>query len=65
MYLRLQPHRQATMAMRHSLKLSTKFYGSFQLIEKIGYVAYNCDCLLMQLFIPCNYFIQCSMYHRC
>lgn len=44
-YLRLQPYKQATMAMRHSLKLSTKVYGSFQVIEKIATVAYKLQLL--------------------
>ncbi|KAG8634219.1 hypothetical protein MANES_17G020166v8 [Manihot esculenta] len=40
-YLRLQSYRQATAAMRHSLKLSTKIYGPFKVIEKIGTIAYK------------------------
>lgn len=42
-YLRLQPCRQASVAMRRSLKLSPRFYGPFQILQKIGEVAYKLD----------------------
>ena len=40
-FLRLQPYRHTTLAMRRNLKLAPKFYGPFQVIEKIGSVAYR------------------------
>ena len=40
-YLRLQPYRQCSVAVRKSLKLSPRFYGPFQITEKIGVVAYK------------------------
>lgn len=42
-YLKLQPYRQGTIAMRKNIKLSSKFYGPFQIIEKIGPVAYRLE----------------------
>ncbi|XP_071906022.1 uncharacterized protein [Coffea arabica] len=39
-YLRLQPHRQTTMDLRGNTKLSTKYFGPYQVIHKIGKVAY-------------------------
>lgn len=34
-YLRLQPYRQHTVAMRNSLKLSPRFYGPYKIIQRI------------------------------
>ncbi|XP_077228595.1 uncharacterized protein LOC143861576 [Tasmannia lanceolata] len=40
-YLRLQPYRQSTVAVRSNLKLALKFYGPFQIIQRIGPIAYK------------------------
>ncbi|XP_071912429.1 uncharacterized protein [Coffea arabica] len=40
-FLKLQPYRQQTVTIRRSLKLSAKFYGPFQIIAKVGTVAYR------------------------
>lgn len=40
-YLKLQPYRQTSIAFRHSLKLSPCFYGPFEIVEKVGSVAYR------------------------
>jgi hypothetical protein len=44
-YLRLQPYRQKTLALRRCLKLSPRFYGPFMVNKKIGQVAYRLDLL--------------------
>lgn len=40
-YLKLQPYRQVAMGIRGSLKLRSKYYGPFKVIEKMGAVAYK------------------------
>jgi hypothetical protein len=40
-YLRLQPYRQLSIAWCHNLKLSPRFYGPFQILQKVGTVAYH------------------------
>lgn len=39
--MRLQPYRQTTLALHRNMKLAPKFYGPFQIIQKIGTVAYK------------------------
>ena len=41
MYLRLQPHRQTTVELRGNTKLSAKYFGPYQILQKIGKVAYK------------------------
>ena len=40
-FLRLQPYRQQTVNLRKNLKLSSKYYGPFQILQKVGKVAYK------------------------
>lgn len=40
-YLKLQPYRQASVALRRNLKLAAKYYGPFTIIQKIGAAAYK------------------------
>ena len=40
-YLKLQPYRQTSIAVRKCLKLSSKYYGPFTVLEKMGAVAYK------------------------
>jgi len=40
-FLRLQPYRQASVTFCRHLKLSPRFFGPFQILQKIGQVAYR------------------------
>lgn len=44
-FLKIQPYRQNAFGLRGSLKLWSKFYGPYKIIERIGSVAYK---LLLQ-----------------
>lgn len=41
MYLRLQPYKQTSLAVRKTLKLSPRFYGPFEIMDRVGTVAYK------------------------
>jgi hypothetical protein len=40
-YLKLQPYIRVALEIRNSLKLATKYYGPFQVLERIGLAAYK------------------------
>ncbi|GJU38290.1 retrotransposable element Tf2 [Tanacetum coccineum] len=42
-YLKLQPHRQVTIRQSHQNKLSSKYFGPFMIIKKVGAVAYKLE----------------------
>jgi len=42
-FLRLQPYRQKTIALRRNLKLSPRFFGPFKVLRRLGSVAYELD----------------------
>lgn len=42
-YLKLQPYRQSSIALRKNLKLNSKYYGPYRILAKIGPVAYKLE----------------------
>ena len=40
-YLKLQPYKQTSVAVRRNLKLTAKYYGPYQVEQKVGTVAYK------------------------
>nr|GEW21899.1 reverse transcriptase [Tanacetum cinerariifolium] len=42
-FVKLQPYRQSSVALRQSHKLSKRFFGPFRIVERIGPVAYRLD----------------------
>ena len=52
-YLRLQPYKQFSVHHKKIGKLAPRYYGPFQVIQRIGEVSYSPRDLL---FIPCSMF---------
>lgn len=55
MYLNLQPYKQNLVEVRKQLKLSPKCFGPFEILQKIGKVAY------ILAFPPAQKYTQYSM----
>lgn len=53
-YLKLQPYRHTTLSIHRHLKLHSKFYGPFRVLQKVGSVSYKLllpeDCKLHDTF---------------
>ena len=52
MFLKLQPYKKQSVAYRASYKLSPRFFGPFQNLERIGEVAYKLDFLVGSVVHP-------------
>ena len=55
-YLKLQPYRQRTLAYKGKWKLSPRYFGLFQVLQKVGTVSYKLDLppeAKLHLVFPC------------
>jgi hypothetical protein len=42
-FLHLRPYRQMSVALRRNLKFAPRYYGPFQVLKRVGKVAYTLD----------------------
>jgi hypothetical protein len=40
-YLKMQPYRETTLGLRNALKLSSKYYGPFRVLQHVGKVSFK------------------------
>jgi hypothetical protein len=40
-YLKIQPYRHISLSLHRSLKLHSKYYGPFEVLNRVGEVAYK------------------------
>ena len=66
MYLRLQPYHHFSVALCRNLKLSPRFFGPFQIIQKVGDAAYKLklpeNCKIHPMFHVSN--LKLSLGHN-
>ena len=51
-YLKLQPYKHNSLAQKAKNKLSPRFYGPFQVLQRVGEVAYELDLLPTACIYP-------------
>ena len=55
-YLKLQPYRQHSLRLKDFNKLSPRFYGPFQVVQKVGQVAYKLALPCLLIVISAQFF---------
>ncbi|GKE03883.1 retrotransposon-related protein [Tanacetum coccineum] len=61
-YLKLQPHRQVSFRTGKYNKLNPKYYGPFQVIQRVGQVAYKLELPSSSLIYPVFHVSQLKKY---
>ena len=61
-YLKIQPYRLKSLATRVNKKLSPRYYGPFEVVEKVGKVAYK---LLLPLDSRVHPIFHVSLLKKC
>lgn len=57
-YMKLQPYQQLSVALQRNTMLAPRFYGPFQVVERIGGMAYRLKLLEGLLIQPVFHFSQ-------
>lgn len=63
-YLKIQPYRQVTLSGSPFCKLSGKYYGPHQILQKIGKVAYRLSLPAQLMLHPTFHVSQLKMCHK-
>lgn len=63
-YLKIQPYRQISMSGSYFSKLSAKCYGPYQVLQKIGNVAYKLSLPPQLLLHPAFHVSQLKPCHK-
>jgi hypothetical protein len=50
-YLKLQPYMHTAFGLHQNLKLTTKYYDPFRIMEKLSYLHISFSCLALQISI--------------
>ncbi|KAG8640611.1 hypothetical protein MANES_13G068132v8 [Manihot esculenta] len=61
--LRLQPYRQSTLASRKNQKLAAKYFGPFEVLERVGSMAYKLKLPVESKLYPVFYVSTLKPYH--
>lgn len=57
-YLKVQPYRKVSMVVKSNIKLDTKYFGPFQIIQRIGAVPFKLQLPAGSLIYPIFYVSQ-------
>ncbi|XP_075085020.1 uncharacterized protein LOC142168259 [Nicotiana tabacum] len=61
-YLKIQPYKQSTLSSQSFHKLAAKYYGPFQILKRVGHVAYT---LLFPPSIKIHPTVHVSLLKKC
>ncbi|GJV24670.1 RNA-directed DNA polymerase, eukaryota [Tanacetum coccineum] len=61
-YVKLQPHRQVTVRLGKYNNLNPKYYGPFQILKRVGQVAYQLELPITSHIHPVFHVSQLKMY---
>jgi len=57
-YLKMQPYKETSPGVRNAMKLSSKYYGPFRVLHKVGNVAYKLQLLADTQIHDCSTLIS-------
>ncbi|XP_016452908.2 uncharacterized protein LOC107777411 [Nicotiana tabacum] len=62
-YVKVQPYRQVSMVGYHFSKLSARYYGPYQILQKVGTIAYKLSLSPQLLLHPTFHVSQLKLCH--